>query len=254
MLTINQIQKDFYENLLNHKKNVIIKQIRHNQIHPEFRFNVYRNTIFQNLRHALELTFPSIWKLVGKECGDALALTFVQNKINLPRSNCLDDWGRRFPKFLQDTKAVSHLDYLKDVAQIDWFKHLSYCASDYRAMNPIKLQNRLNSHPETLRLRFNPTVFLYSSPYFLKDIFDLIENPIEHERINLQLTHSYVVISRQHHQIHTHWVSEEIFDFFSQIKKHYTLMQAYEYTLQKNPNFDLTTVLQFMFKNELLLP
>lgn len=253
MLTVKQIQNDFYESVLNCKKTAILKQIRHNNILPEFRFNVYRNTIFQNLRHALELTFPTIWKLVGKECADALALTFVQNKVNLPKTNCLDDWGGKFPKFLQDIKTVSHLVYLKDIAQIDWFKHLSYCSSNDQSIDPIKLQKKLNGHhPEKLRLRFNPTVFLYSSSYFLKDIFDLIENPTKNESINLQSVHSYVVISRQHNQVHTHWVSEEMFHFFNQIKKRFTLMQSYEYTLQKYPNFNLTTVLQFMFKNELI--
>lgn len=252
MPTIKQIQNDFFDSVLNRKKTAILEQLHYSKILPEFRFNVYRNSIFQNLRRALELTFPTIWKLIGKECADALALTFVQNKNNLPKTNCLDDWGGKFPKFLQEIEAVSHLVYLKDFAQLDWFKNLSYCSSDYQPIDPIKLQNKFDSHPEKLCLRFNPTVFLYSSPYFLKDIFDLIENPTKNDKINLQLIPSYIVISRQHNQVDTHWISKDMFDFFNQIKNRHTLIQSHDYTLQKYPDFDLTTTLQFMLKNGLL--
>lgn len=251
-MLINKIQNDFCASILNQKNTAILEHICHNSILPEFRLNVYRNTILQNLRRALELTFPAIWTLVGKECADNLALTFIQKKTNLPTSHCLDDWGKQFPKFLRNTKPIAHLVYLQAIAQLDWLKHLSYCAADYRPLDPIILQNTLDNHLEKLRLRFNPSVFLYSSFYCLKDIFDLIDNPNKNKKIQLQLVSSYAVIARQNHHVRTHWVSKEIFEFFNQIKKRCTLMQSYEYMLNINPDFDLTAVLQFISKNALL--
>ncbi|WP_232220652.1 MNIO family bufferin maturase [Legionella tunisiensis] len=184
MSTIKQIQQDFHESVLDRKSTTMINQIRHNQITPEFRFSVYRNTILQNLRHALELTFPAIWQLVGKECADSLAWAFVQDKSNLPVTNCLDDWGEKFPQFLQTIKPIAHLSYLKDIAQLEWLRHLSLYAANYRALSPIKLQQYLDNYLlEDLRLILNPTVFLYTSPYSLKSIFDLIDATIEKEKL-----------------------------------------------------------------------
>jgi hypothetical protein len=252
MPTIKQIQENFCAGVMDYQNTDILQHICRNNITPEFRISIYRNTILQNLRHALENTFPAIWKLVGQECADSLAYLFVQDKINLPVNNCLDDWGKKFPKFLQNMKPISHLVYLKDIAQVEWLKHLSYCAKDYQPFDPTKLQKILDNRMEQLRLLFNPTVFLYSSRYFLKDIFDLIEHPDEKDTIDLKPVPCYVVITRHYNHVVIHWVSEEMFNFFSYIKKRFTLIQSYECLLKANPDFDLVAALQFMLKNNLL--
>ena len=252
MSTIKKIQEYFCKSVLDHKNIDIIQQICKNKITPEFRLNIYRNTILQNLRRALEMTFPAIWKLVGQECADSLAYVFAQDKMNLPVSNCLDDWGKNFPIFLQNMEPVSHLVYLKDIAQLEWLKHLSYCAKDYQPLDPETVQKTLDNRVEKLRVLFNPTVFLYSSPYFLKDILDFIEQPNEKDTIDLKQAPCYAVITRYYNHVVTHWVSEEMFDFFNYIKKRFTLIQSYESMLKANPDFDLVSALQFMLKNDLL--
>ena len=251
--TTKKIQEYFCDAVLDYKNTDIIQQICKNKIRPEFRLGIYRNTILQNLRHTLEITFPAIWKLVGQECADSLAYVFVQDKMNLPVSNCLDDWGKKFPKFLQKMKEVSHLVYLKDIAQLEWLKHLSYCARDYQPLTPETVQTILDMRVEQLRLLFNPTVFLYSSPYFLKEIFDFIEYPDEKGTIDLKSVPSYAVITRHYNYVITHWVTEEMFEFLNYVKKRVTLIQTYEYMLKTNPDFDLVKALQFMLTNNLMI-
>ncbi|HIC7358825.1 TPA: DNA-binding domain-containing protein [Legionella pneumophila] len=252
MPTIKQIQEFFLNAVLNQQDTAIFKYFSHNEITNTFRFDIYRNTILQNLRHSLEITFPAIWKLVGKECADGLALRFIQDRNNLPTTNCLDDWGAKFPLFLKSNPTVSHLLYLKNIAEIEWLKHLSYCSRDYLAINPQKLQNHLNDRVEKLTLIFNPSVFLYSSPYYLKNIFTLIENPLETDSIDFQQIPSYAVISRQKNQTMTHWITQDLFHFLCHIKAGASLGLAYENTLENNPDFDLLTALQFLLRNELL--
>lgn len=250
--TIQQIQEAFLKSVFNKQDVAIWEQFCQSEIAPEFRFSVYRNTILQNLRNSLEVTFPSTWKLVGKVCADSLALAFVQDHSNLPTTNCLDDWGEKFPAFLQNNEAVKHLLYLKDIAEIEWLRHLSYCSQDYLALDSRILQKHLNNSVGKLCLIFNPSVFLYSSPYYLKNIFELIENPVEIDFINFQHLPSYVVIVRQKNQVLTHWITKDMFTFLSYLKDKVTLEQSYENTLENNPNFDLFSGLQFLLKNELL--
>lgn len=253
MPTIKQIQKIFLSTVLNQQDTAIFEFFCPNEITNEFRFDIYRNTILQNLRHSLEMTFPTIWKLIGKECADSLALNFIQDKNNLPTTNCLDDWGEKFPLFLKNNPTVSHLLYLKDIAEIEWLKHLSYCARDYPVFDPRILQNHLNDRAEQLTLLFNPTVFLYSSPYYLKNIFDLIENPMETDSIDFQQIPSYAVISRQKNQIiMTHWITQDLFHFLCHIKAGASLGFAYQNTLENNLDFDLLNALQFLLRNEVL--
>ncbi|HAU2525121.1 TPA: DUF2063 domain-containing protein [Legionella pneumophila] len=252
MPRMKQIQEFFLNTVLNQQDTAIFKYFCPNEITNEFRFDIYRNTILQNLRHSLEMTFPAIWKLVGKGCADGLALHFIQDKNNLPTTNCLDDCGEKFPLFLKNNPTVSHLLYLKNIAEIEWLKHLSYCSRDCLVFDPQKLQKHLNDRVEKLILLFNPSVFLYSSSYYLKNIFDLIENPTETGSIDFQQIPSYAVISRQKNQTVIHWITHDLFHFLCHIKAGASLGFAYENTLENNPDFDLLTALQFLLRNELL--
>ncbi|ERH41406.1 hypothetical protein N751_17130, partial [Legionella pneumophila str. Leg01/11] len=168
--TIKQIQNDFVREVLSQKKHIMAQHIHQNQIDPQVRLSIYRNNIMQNLQYALENTFPYIWKLVGKECADNLAYRFCQKQENLPVTNCLDDWGGKFPQFVQEIEAIKDLVYLKDMAELEWLKHKSYNSADFKALNPLKLQNQLDHCIEEICLVFNPSVYLFSSPYVLKDI------------------------------------------------------------------------------------
>ncbi|ERH41396.1 hypothetical protein N751_17135, partial [Legionella pneumophila str. Leg01/11] len=170
----------------------------------------------------------------------------------LPVTNCLDDWGGKFPQFVQEIEAIKDLVYLKDMAELEWLKHKSYNSADFKALNPLKLQNQLDHCIEEICLVFNPSVYLFSSPYVLKDIIDLIENPNEKINVILQREPCYAVINRQTNHVVTHWLSESQFYFFNSIKKGFTLMQSFELILKTNPDFDLVASLQMLLKNDLL--
>lgn len=252
MSPIKTMQNAFCEGVLGQNKDAIIQEIRKTHITAEFRLNIYRTTILQNLRTTLEIIFPGLWKLVGDECANSLAYAFIRDKENFPSTSCLDDWGDKFPDFLNTIESVAHLHYLKDIAQIEWLRHLSYCSQDYKPLDPVLFQKTYNNSLEKLHLVLNPTVFLYSSHYGLKDIFDLIDSPNEHDQVDLQCTPCYVAITRQRNQVVTHWLSKEIFEFLNCINREFTLMQSYECVLEANPDFDLASALQFMFEHELL--
>lgn len=250
--TNKQIQNDFVKEILNQNNHQMVKHIRQNHISPQLRLSIYRNNIMQNLRYALESTFPNIWKLVGKECADNLAYHFCQKPENLPVTHCLDDWGNTFPEFLLEIEPLQGLVYLKNIAELEWLKHQSYRAADFKPLNPLKLQNQLNNHIEELCFFFNPSVYLFSSPYILKDIINLIENPNEQPSVTLQHEPCYAVISRQTHEVVTIWLSENQFYFFKAIKDGFTMMQSYELILKTSPDFDLVAALQILLENDLL--
>ncbi len=252
MEKIKQIQTDFREALLENNAKAIINHIRPSQIRAEFRLSIYRNTVNQSLYRALENTFPAIWQLVGKECADSVAFAFLQDEKHFPTTPCLDDWGEKFPIFLHTIQSLKHLVYLKDIATIEWLQHLSYCAEDYHALEPAALEKYEPQNLDELELLFNPSVFLYSSAYTLKTIFDFVAYPEQYEQVELELTPSYVVITRQHNRVWTHWISQELYDFFNYVKTGTTLVQANAYLFKINPSFNLVGVLEFMLRTQLL--
>ncbi|AUH72917.1 DUF2063 domain-containing protein [Legionella sainthelensi] len=251
MSMMKQIQNDFAKAIFNPNEIEFMKNIRESTIAPEFRLNIYRNNILQNLYRALEITFPAVWKLVGKECANNLAAIFCREEKNLPLTNCLDDWGANFPRFLQSVEPIKHLVYLPDIAKLDWLKHMSYRAPHFKLINCLKGPKELE-FAEKMYLIFNPSVYLFSSPYSLKEIVDLIERPDEKQNINLQSIECYIIISRQYHRVIIHWISQDMFQFFMSIQNCLSLIHAYEAVCKTNPDFNLHAALQFIRENHLL--
>lgn len=246
------IQQHFVEAIFDHNDADLIQQVRQNSISPEFRINIYRNNILQSLRRTLEITFPNIWKLAGDEYANNLAYAFCQKQTNLPTTHCLDDWGTNFPLYLKKMSEVTKLDYLKDVAALEWLKHKSYRAPNFESLNPLKLQKKL-IHGKKLQLIFNPSVYFFSSDYLLKEVIALVENPDEVEKIILQQTPSYAVVFRQYNQVLLRWIEQDRFNFFINIKNGISLLKSYKMIRKSNADFDLTEALQFMVDHQLIL-
>lgn len=244
------IQQNFQQGIWQNQPTKILPDILTNHISAESRFKIYRQTILQNLCRALELTFPAIWSLVGQECADNLALAFIHDPQHLPQTNCLEDWGEKFPGFIRSFTPLAHLYYLQDVAQVEWLKHLSYGAADYIALEPEFLHQQLLTVTERLILTCNPTLHLFSCSYSLRNIFSLLENP--QSEIYLQAIPNFLILSRYDGKVKMHWVTEDIFNFLQLIQQKHPVQHAYATVIKNFPEFDLIAAWQFILENELL--
>ncbi|HEY6456080.1 MAG TPA: putative DNA-binding domain-containing protein [Steroidobacteraceae bacterium] len=79
---------------------------------------IHRNTCVGTLSNALSLTFPAVLRLVGAGFFDTAAQEFM--RVEPPRSACLDDYGQQFPDFLAHFPHAAGLEYLADVARLEW--------------------------------------------------------------------------------------------------------------------------------------
>jgi hypothetical protein len=252
MGSLEQLQNDFQHAILQGKSTRLLKQVVSNHITAPDRLTIYRNTIIENLRNALALTFTDTWKLLGKECADSVAYAFLRQKKYFPTTQCLDDWGDKFPAFLSGIEELQSLVYLEDIAMIEWYKHCSYCAKNSQALTANKLQQSLNGDLEKLRLILRPDVFLHASNYSLQPIVALL-NEDRQSTIDLQGTPSFVLVHRVNNAVKLEWLSYELFKLLYLLKKKKnTLMQAYTTLLQEVPEFNLAEALQFMLEKEVL--
>lgn len=247
MTTLKSIQQDFLNT-------IIQEETIHSDIiastYPAQRLAIYRQTILETLRQALELTFPGIWMLIGKDCANHLAKLFCQDLSNLPTEACLDDWGAQFPKFIGQQSALSHLPYLQDYAEYEWLKHRSFCAPSSISLTLADLQLAPETDLETLQLDFKPAVFIFYSEYPLNKIEALIENP-NAEAININSNKSYALITRKNNVIHTEWINADLHCFIEALRNKYPLGQALIKTQEKYPQFNLTQSLQFLIQSSL---
>lgn len=162
MPSLRDIQHSMRRWLLQDANGDPADQILNAGIAPRLRLNVYRNTILSTLSKALRLSFPAVQRLVGPDFFGEAAQIFVRE--HPPRCADLNGYGSEFPNFLQHLKAAATLEYLPDVARLDWAVNRALHASDASALQMSQLeaidpfaQDRVCfvAHPSISMLRSN---------------------------------------------------------------------------------------------------
>lgn len=248
MKTLKDIQLQFQQSLFVEQQQLALHDLDFiSSSYAKERFSVYRQTLLENLRNTLELTFPGLWVLLGAECANSIAYAFIKKLEHLPTTCCLDDWGYEFTSFFETVTELISLPYLKDVAVLEWFKHLSYYAAEMDGIDLSSLQHLSEQQLNEVKFNFQPSVFLLQSPFPLQKIFEVIENP-NAEAVDLSGDGAYAVVVRIEHRVEIYWVCQQEWHFLNALKQGKTLPQAYE----QEPSVDITKMILFMFDKKLV--
>lgn len=241
-----KLQESFFENIF-----------RNNSVELDFissgfareRFNIYRQTIFENMRNALQITFPGIWSLLGEECANQVAFAYCNQEENLPKTGCLDDFGSEFADFLLTLKQLQSLPYLRDYAHYEWLRHQAYGAEESKPFSILELQNVPQEEIDNIKFCFIPACFLFSSRFPI-DAIEKIATGESDQMINLSDEQAvYGIVTRRQGVVQTLWIEEALWRFIKSLSAGYCLSES---TQSLNQNFDLTAAIVFLIQSQLI--
>lgn len=112
-----------------------------------------RDLHFLNSLHG---RFPAVVQHIDVELFAGLARAFAD--AYPPRSPVLIDWGADMPAFLAEFEPTRDIDFLPDLACLEWLRWRALHAADARAMPVHELAGYATTHPELLFLRLHPSV------------------------------------------------------------------------------------------------
>ena len=248
MQSIKSLQSSFKQSILE-KDSENLNFISSN--HAKERLDIYRQTIFENMRNALEITFSGVWSLIGKECADNATYLFLKHQKNLPTSGCIDNWGQEFSNFLGSAKELQHLIYLKEFASYEWLKHLSYGAKEAKYIEVSEISSIPQEKIDTAKFIFLPSVFTFSSKYKINEIEEIIDNP-NAPPIKSINNESYAIIARPNNIIFTYWIKNDLFLFLEDLINGSNLTEASKKISQLYPEFDLTNAISFILQKQII--
>jgi len=246
MCELLELQRSFYSNIFKQGDN--LNFISSN--FPKERFDVYRQTIFENMTHALRITYPGVWKLLGEDCANSVAYAYSQKDQNLSKTGCLDDYGSNFPIFLSTVEKLSGLPYLKDYGHYEWLKHLADIAEDSVSINPHELMKIPEDKIDHITFHFCPSVNLFHSKYPLFDIHEIVQD-VSGKTITLKQEEAYGIISRKDNEIYTYWVAVENWHFIRKLFEGESLLESAKHAETINYKFDLSSAIAFILQAEL---
>jgi hypothetical protein len=105
---------------------------------PADRLDIHRNTFVAGVTKALRLSFPAVHRLVGNDFFEGAASVFIAQ--HPPRAAWLDAYGAAFPRFLHDFPPAASLEYLADVARLEWAVSRALHAPDVAPLDLARLQ------------------------------------------------------------------------------------------------------------------
>jgi hypothetical protein len=105
---------------------------------PADRLNIYRNTFVTGVTKALRLSYPAIHQLVGNDFFEGAARLFIAQ--HPPCAAYLDDYGADFPQFLRGFQPAATLEYLPDVARLEWAVNRAIHAADVEPLDVKRLK------------------------------------------------------------------------------------------------------------------
>ena len=130
---------------------------------------VYQRSLAANAVRALAISFPTVEKLLGKECFAHLTTDFI-NACPLSGGDW-GEWGKEFPNWIAESSLAREYPYLQDCTQLDWLCHLCERAQDTSLdINSLALLTQID--PYEIELRYSHGVALIESPYPVVDIWN----------------------------------------------------------------------------------
>jgi Putative DNA-binding domain len=249
MPTLHDLQSDFRRFLAGDAPGGLLSLIDDAGLEPEARLSIYRNNTLVTLTAALSATFPVVCRLVDHRFFAYAAHAFIQH--TLPTSPCLVEYGGDFPAFLANFPPAAGLDYLPDVARLEWA--INRVLHTYPEA-PIPLTSLLDvqGDPALIRMRMDPATRFVASPYPVDHIWQAHQPGVEPMDVALGRPGVHLEIRRAD-GLHITPLPPALWTFRSLIGEGATLGAAAEAATALAPDFDLTQALAALFGERLIV-
>ncbi len=244
MPTLHDLQSDFRRFLTGNASEQLLQIVDGAGFSPESRLGIYRNNTLATLTAALKATFPVVCRLVHERFFDYAAHAFI--KDNLPSSPCLVEYGGEFPAFLAGFPPAAGLDYLADVARLEWAINRVLRAP--RPGTSISISSLLAAHgdPAQIRLRVAAACEYVGSPHPIHRIWQF--NRSEAAPVDMLLERSGSLLEvRDDDGLQITELPQAVWTFRSEIGAGATLGAATTSVLAIAPDFDLAPALAAFF-------
>lgn len=169
MPALRELQADFLGAMFGADTPQLLETIVGDGLPPAARLQIYRHHVLTSLTDVLQTTFPVICRLVDERFFRYVADAYIRQYP--PAVPCLFEYGTHFPDFLATFAPCRHLEYLGDVARLEWAMHMALHAEGCTPLDPAELGGLAAHDVARLTLQFDPAVTLLASPWPLDQIW-----------------------------------------------------------------------------------
>ncbi|MDE2055146.1 MAG: putative DNA-binding domain-containing protein [Xanthomonadaceae bacterium] len=220
-----ETQRRFLAALYDDDESGPVVSIAGNGLEPSARLRIYRHSCNEIQTGSLRITYPALLALVGGAFFDQSARGY--RNAYPSRSGNLQAFGKRFADYLAVLPAVRSLDYIADVARLEWLRQES-ALSDGSATLPPGGFDLVGLHP---------SVRLLASRYPVLTIWRYAMQP-RSGRLKLPTTCERVMLWREQDQVAMTALDPASFACVESLARGNALADAHDAGRLQDPDFD----------------
>jgi hypothetical protein len=168
MFLLRDLQSGFCESIRGDVPAELLDLIDEDGVSAAERLAIYRNNVMTRLTNALSTTYPVVRELVDPRFFAYAADAYIQRRF--PADGCLCEYGADFPSFLAEFPPAASLEYLADVARLEWTMHRVLGAAVFSSVE-IGVLTAFDGDPAGVRLLITPASGFLTSPYAIDEIW-----------------------------------------------------------------------------------
>jgi len=161
MPSLRELESSFGRGLLGEPDAALLDLIAPDGLTSDARLRIYRNHVLVTLTDALIATYPVVCRLVDERFFRYAADQYI--RAHPPTVPCLFEYGESFAAFLAGFGPCQHLEYLPDVARLEWAINFADHADDAVAIDATRLGEVPTDRIGSVTLALHPSVSFLSS-------------------------------------------------------------------------------------------
>lgn len=212
------------------------------------RLAIHRNNVFTSLANVLAKAFPAVERLVDARFFAYAAHAFIQR--HPPPRACLAEFGGQFPDFLAGFPACRDLEYLPDVARLEWRLHEAAHAPAVAPLAPTALRGVAAADTPRLIFGLCPSIRYLASPWPVAAIWRANRaGSTDGAAVDLAGGGVPLEIRRRAGEVEMRVLPGDVFAFRQALASGLTLAAAAEAALAADPRFGLAAALSGLFSD-----
>jgi hypothetical protein len=252
MPALRELQSAFLRAMFGPGEPQLLETIVGDGLLPAARLQIYRHHVLTSLTDVLQTTFPVICRLVDERFFRYAANAYIRQ--HPPTAPCLFEYGAHFPAFLAAFPPCRHLEYLADVARLEWALHVAWHAGLRVPLDPAELAGLAPHDVAQLTFQFDPSVTLLESPWPIDQIWRVNQADSEvNAPVDLNAGGGSLEICRWEDDVGFHRLNPAIYTFRTTLAAGHTLARAAEAALAASQEFDCVTALHELLTDGVII-
>jgi Putative DNA-binding domain len=214
-------------------------------------FAIYRNNAVAGLINVIVQRFPVVHRIAGADSFQAVAHRYIVTEP--PRLPILLHYGETFPRFVRSLGSEATLEYLADIAELEWARGRAYHAADADPVTRDAFAALAPDELDSVRFLFHPSVALVQSRFPIVTVWESNRGNDDGSGMISRWCPEYALVARPFLDVEVWRLSAGGHAFVGALIRLMPLSAAVAVAMAADPGFDLAANLAILIESNIVV-